>query len=577
MKTHLSTPCRILILQTAFIGDVLLTLPLLQSVKKLFPGARLDFLAIPAARNILETHPDIHQLIIYDKRKRDKGIIAFFQLIRRLRENRYDLAVVPHRSIRSAALVWAAGIPRRIGFDRSAGRFFFNHIIPYRRGIHEINRNLHLLDPFGIAANEKVPPKLFFSLEDEKAVFDWMKIRQLSQSENFVALAPGSVWATKRWPPEYFARLANMLKKAGFQIVLIGGEADTAVAREVERQILPPVFNAVGQFTLRQSALLIRQARLLVTNDSAPQHLATAVGTPVAAIFGPTVPAFGFYPYGGRDRVVEIGELPCRPCSTHGGPKCPIGTFECMKNLFPEKVFQEVRKMLETEGLKPNWDENMQSSPTCFRVDSDNPAPHLLKKAAEYLNRGGVILHATETVYGLAARWDDETALQKVSQIKRRPPEQPYSIMIDEIEAALALSGWNSPELRRLLEALFPAPLTLLVPRKRLLKPVFWNQFPEIGFRMPDHLLSRQLVQQAGVPLITTSANFSGEPPPVSIAEVQQEILTAVDCALDSGVCVLKVPSTVVRIEVESANYTILRPGAFPEQRLQELIKSVWK
>lgn len=347
MIEPIPTPRRILILQTAFVGDVILTLSLLQTAKKLFPNAALDFLAIPAARNLLETHPDIDQLIIYDKRKRDKGIIPFFRLIRRLRENRYDLALVPHRSIRSAALVWAAGIPLRIGFDRSAGRFLFNRIIPYRRSIHEINRNLHLLDPFGVDADEKVRPKLFFSDEDEKAVFDWMKRQQLHRAENLVALAPGSVWATKRWLPEYFARLANMLKKAGFQIVLIGGEADAEVAGEIERSILPPVFNAVGQFTLRQSAFLIRQSRLLVTNDSAPQHLAAAVGTPVATIFGPTVPAFGFYPYGERDRVVEIGELPCRPCSIHGGPKCPIGTFECMKKLTPERVFREVQQTLE--------------------------------------------------------------------------------------------------------------------------------------------------------------------------------------------------------------------------------------
>jgi len=212
-----------------------------------------------------------------------------------------------------------------------------------------------------------------------------------------------------------------------------------------------------------------------------------------------------------------------------------------------------------------------------FWIEPGNPDQHILRKAVECLNRPGVILHATETVYGLAARWDDEAALQKVSHIKRRPPEQPYSIMIDDIESALALSGWNSMELRRLLEALFPAPLTLLLPRKRLLEPDFWNQFPEIGFRMPAHTLSRELVRQVGAPLITTSANLSGEAPPASIAEVNREILTGVDCTLDSGVCELKTPSTVVRIDVESGNYTILRPGAFPELRLQKLIKSVWK
>lgn len=216
-------------------------------------------------------------------------------------------------------------------------------------------------------------------------------------------------------------------------------------------------------------------------------------------------------------------------------------------------------------------------APDYFRIDGEHPDPHILRKAVERLNRPGVILHATETVYGLAARWDNEAALQKVSHIKRRPPEQPYSIMIDDSEAALALSGWNSRELRRLLEALFPAPLTLLLPRKRPLEPGFWNQFPEIGFRMPDHTLSRELVRQAGAPLITTSANLSGETPPASMEEVNREILSDVDCALDSGACPLKTPSTVVKVDLENRTYAIVRPGAFPEQNLEEIINSVWK
>ncbi len=159
-------------------------------------------------------------------------------------------------------------------------------------------------------------------------------------------MAPGSVWPTKRWLSEHFAILADMLVNQGYQIILIGSENDKAVARQIRDLSRANLHDATGEFTLRQSALLISKSQLLVTNDSAPLHLGVAVNTPVVAIFGPTVPAFGFYPYGANDRVVELKGLKCRPCGKHGGYKCPIGTFECMKMLTPQRVFDEVQKCL---------------------------------------------------------------------------------------------------------------------------------------------------------------------------------------------------------------------------------------
>lgn len=337
---------RILILQSAFLGDVILTLPLLQTVKNCFPEAQVDFLAIPAAGNILETHRDITELIIYDKRGRDRGAGSFLRLMQRLRRKRYDLALVPHRSIRSALLTAGAGIPRRIGFDRSAGAFLFHQAIPYPAGVHEINRNLHLLTPFGIDPRQKVFPRLYFDETDALALAEWRDANAIGANDSLLAMAPGSVWATKRWLPEEFARLADRL--AGqHRVVLVGGPADSAVVAEIQKLATSKPLSAAGQLTPRQSALLIRNCRLLVSNDSAPMHLAVAVGTPVVAIFGATVPAFGFYPYGDRDRVVEITGLSCRPCGIHGGQQCPIGTFVCMKEIRAETVYEAVKAVLK--------------------------------------------------------------------------------------------------------------------------------------------------------------------------------------------------------------------------------------
>ncbi len=349
MKAQKTPSKRILIVQTAFIGDVILTLPLLQEVKTHFPDAEVDFIAIPSSKNILESNPLINYLYIYDKRQRDKGIAPYLRLIKRLRGRRYDLALVPHRSIRSAGLVFAARIPRRIGFDKSSGRFLFNTLLPYPKNVHEINRNLRLLTPLGIDAEKKVFPEMHFSREDETIVHNWLKEKELNGNQKCIAFAPGSVWATKRWLPAHFARLARHLSGNGFQIILIGSaqdrEATTLIAADN-----PQVHDAAGQFTLRQSALLIKQCRALITNDSSPLHLAVSVRTAVIAIFGATIPAFGFYPYGDNDRVVEIDGLPCRPCGIHGGNSCPIKTFDCMVKITPERVEKELEALLSAKN-----------------------------------------------------------------------------------------------------------------------------------------------------------------------------------------------------------------------------------
>jgi heptosyltransferase-2 len=348
------SPKKILIVQTAFLGDVILTLPLLQEVKSLFPRASIDFITIPSCRNILETVPEIDTLWVYDKRHRESGFRNSLGLTRRLRRKRYDVALVPHRSLRSALLVWASGIPLRIGFDRSAGKFLFHTVIPYPHGIHEIRRNLHLLHPFGLDSDRTVYPKLHFTEDDRKAVHSWLSRHGIDDRKAIVAVAPGSVWTTKRWPSGFFGRLIRKLQDDDHPIVLIGGDGDRAVVDRILETTGSGPFDAVGRFTVRQSALLIRKSRILITNDTAPMHLAVAVGTPSLAIFGSTVPALGFYPCGPLDRVIENTSLDCRPCGPHGRHECPLGTLECMNSIEPDDVFREAREMLAASADAPD-------------------------------------------------------------------------------------------------------------------------------------------------------------------------------------------------------------------------------
>ncbi|MBM4168270.1 MAG: lipopolysaccharide heptosyltransferase II [Ignavibacteria bacterium] len=339
---------RILVFQTAFLGDVVLTLPLVQAIADFFAQAAIDIVVVPRSAEVCRNHPNIGTIIEYDKRGRDKGLAGYRRLLERLRERRYDLAFVPHRSIRSASLAFLAGIPLRVGFTRSAGRFLFNKQVHYDRHQHEIERNISLLGGLGIHTLPFLLPTVHPSNDDRRTVERLLaELRGGKSGRTLIAFAPGTIWNTKRWLKERFAQLADMLGREGYRVVLIGGSEDVALCEEIERAASDShARNLAGKLTVLQSAEVIRRCAVLVTNDSAPMHLGVAVGTPVVAIFGATVPAFGFAPRGPGDVVVETRGLRCRPCSIHGGARCPIKTFDCMERISAERVFLRVMDRL---------------------------------------------------------------------------------------------------------------------------------------------------------------------------------------------------------------------------------------
>ncbi len=347
----MQSPGRILVFQTAFTGDVILTLPLVQVLHTLLPDVLIDFVAVPSGAQVLANHQALNHIIVYDKKGKDKGIVAAAKLVRRLRKTKYDAALIPHRSLRSAAICCLAGIPRRIGFDTSAGRWFLTDRVKYDAKRHEIVRNLCLLHSLGYEDTAMELPRLYPSAHDAGVVdefLDW------SGGESLVVLAPGSVWATKRWLEDRFVELARSLTHDGFAVALVGGREDVALGKRIERAVSgEKIINAIGKLTLLQSAELIRRARILVSNDSAPMHLAVAMRTPVVAIFGATVPAFGFAPVGEHDVVVETQGLTCRPCGIHGGNTCPIKTFDCMKRIQTSDVLLKVHAIADRLSLEP--------------------------------------------------------------------------------------------------------------------------------------------------------------------------------------------------------------------------------
>jgi lipopolysaccharide heptosyltransferase II len=335
---------RIVTIQTAFIGDCILTLPVLQVLRERLPDAYSAMVVNPIAADALRNHPAIDEVIVFDKKGRDRGIGGLLALIRLLRSSRFTIALIPHRSLRSALLARLAGIPKRIGFSTSAAPRLFTDIVRYEPAIHEVERNLALLGPLSIGS-DRVLPVLVPDASGIDAMLNGFPHR------NMVALAPGSQWNTKRWPEDHFGTLGRLLAADGHMVVLIGGPGDAELCNRIA-SVIPPgmVVQSAGRCSLLQSAELIRRSRLLVSNDSAPMHIAVAVGTPVVAIFGATSPSFGFSPIGPRDTVVEREGLSCKPCSIHGGTRCPIGTFECMISLSPSLVAGRARTVLGGSG-----------------------------------------------------------------------------------------------------------------------------------------------------------------------------------------------------------------------------------
>jgi heptosyltransferase-2 len=329
-----------LIIQTSFLGDMVLTTPL---IAHLAASGPVDVLATPAAASLLANSPHVREAIVYDKRGADRGAAGFVRLVRALRRRKYAAAYLAQGSLRSGALAAVSGIPERLGFSTSAGKRFYTICVPYIENTHHAARLLSLAtrEPARDVPRGVLRPHLYPGPSERAAVDE--VLGPGGAGRPLVALAPGSVWATKRWP--YYAELARALRDSA-HIAIVGAAADRALAEEIVGATQGQAVDATGRLTLLASAELIGRAALLVTNDSAPLHLASAMNTPTIAVFGPTVPEFGFGPLADASTIVGRDSLACRPCDRHGPQKCPLGHWSCMREISPEQVAELARSLI---------------------------------------------------------------------------------------------------------------------------------------------------------------------------------------------------------------------------------------
>jgi len=343
----------VLVLQTSFLGDTVLTLPLITEIRRRFPVKRLSVICLPMARELLQDYSAIDEIIVDDKKGMDRGVAGLRRKASMLRAKAFTIALCPHKSLRSALMLSLARIPRRVGFRQSRGWFLFHDRVDRDPARHDVERNLSVLEAFGVKV-EDCARELELPIDPGTQSEVDGKLRALGMDDQrpIVGINAGSVWPTKRWWPKGFADLIELLKaRIDCQILLFGGKEDRAVVHEVVARCDSSVVNLVGQISLRELAAAIDRCHVFVTNDSGPMHIAVARKVPTVALFCATTPELGFYPYTSNAIVLER-RLDCRPCASHGGRRCPLGTEACIREIEPESVFKAVEKLLQPGQLR---------------------------------------------------------------------------------------------------------------------------------------------------------------------------------------------------------------------------------
>ena len=330
-----------LLIQTAFIGDVILATALVEYLARHEPDAPLDVLVRRGNEGLLAGNPHVRKVLVWDKKHQKYPNLL--RLLRQIRQAEYGQVVTLQRFASTGFLTAFSGAPERIGFAQNPFSRFFTRRVPHRigDGTHEVQRNLELVEKqvavksFSTASTPNAqlipfntPPRLYPTPADEAAAAPYAAVGE------YLCIAPTSVWFTKQYPEEKWLELLAALPPA-LPVYLLGGPPDTAACeRLTQAAARPSLVNLSGKLSLPASAALMRGAVLNYVNDSAPMHLCSAVDAPVCAIFCSTVPAFGFGPLSTFSRIVEHpGPLACRPCGLHGHARCPLGHFRCAREI----------------------------------------------------------------------------------------------------------------------------------------------------------------------------------------------------------------------------------------------------
>ncbi len=330
---------KILVIQTAFIGDVVLATSLIENLHQQFPEVKIDILVRKGNESLFQSHPFLNQVLVWDKK--NNKYQNWLGLLFKIRSRQYDVVLNAQRFAATGAWTAFSKAKIKIGFDKNPFSFLFTHAVVHQfseKGQHEIDRNHQLLS--SLFVTKVAMPKLYPTAADELAVSSYQQLP-------YLCIAPASVWFTKQFSIEKWVDLINELPFKG-PIYLIGGPGDKLLCDQILQKInRKSVVNLAGRLSFLASAALQKKAVLNYVNDSAPMHFASAVNAPVVAIYCSTLPNFGFGPLSDGSFIVQTNEaLACRPCGIHGKKQCPLKHFDCAKTI---KMDQLIAPLLQVE------------------------------------------------------------------------------------------------------------------------------------------------------------------------------------------------------------------------------------
>jgi heptosyltransferase-2 len=335
---------KILLIQTAFLGDLIITTSLIREIKAKYPDSELDILVNQNTEGVLEGLPYLNQIIPYNKK--DSNLFRMIQMMIRLRSAQYDICFAAHFSHRSSILAYFSGAKVRVGYQESGFSFLHTKKIPRPlRGFHEIQKLKSLLEPNSLELNSILPPEL---KPTEKSLKQFEEFQKQYNLKNYIIMAPSSVWETKKMPREKFIELARLIftKFPKLYIYLTGSSKDVVLCETILEGLANPymgrIHNLAGLTNLNDLIPIVKNAKLVITNDSSPTHYASATNTPTIVIYGATIPDFGYGPLSKLSWTSEVNGLSCRPCGIHGGNTCPEKHFKCMNDQNLESIVSKI-------------------------------------------------------------------------------------------------------------------------------------------------------------------------------------------------------------------------------------------
>lgn len=297
-----------------------------------FPDATIDILVRKGNESLLQAHPYIGEVLVWNKK--EKKFRNLLQMVSRIRRRRYHRVINLQRFASTGILTAFSNAKETIGFDKNPLSFLFTKKVPHRiapegKIVHEVERNQDLIKD--ITDGVALKPLLYPSEHDFRSVISYKKVP-------YITISPASVWFTKQYPLEKWTSFLKKLRQP-IQIYILGAAGDASLANTILNAIGDRAMNLCGQLSFLQSAALMKDALMNYVNDSAPLHFASAVNAPVTAVYCSTIPAFGFGPLSDQRSIVEIPRnLYCRPCGLHGYKSCPEGHFLCAHEIADEQL-----------------------------------------------------------------------------------------------------------------------------------------------------------------------------------------------------------------------------------------------